>query len=212
MSKGRLIIGIIFLILLAYFSINLISILYSHHAFGASDKGNGNDKTTKSDNRPNDHPACGGDACPVNNKDQPQPKKHTTTTTSSSSDGIQGEPNVLCRRKIIHHLCEPCPVGFKDTGTKCVPVNQKQKQQHPPGGPCEARINCPPSECKKGEFINPITHKCVPKGKCVDICPPKPVHHSKAYNQGYQMGCRDGPDQENFIGTGGLAHHSKSIR
>ena len=74
MSKGRLIIGIIFLILLAYFSINLISILYSHHAFGASDKGNGNDKTTKSDNRPNDHPACGGDACPVNNKDQPQPK------------------------------------------------------------------------------------------------------------------------------------------
>jgi hypothetical protein len=46
-------------------------------------------------------------------------KKHTTTTTSSSSDGIQGEPNVLCRGKIIHHSCEPCPVGFKDTGTKC---------------------------------------------------------------------------------------------
>ena len=65
-------------------------------------------------------------------------------------------------------------------------MNQKQKQQHPPGDPCEARINCPPSECKKGEFINPITHKCMPKGKCVDICPPKPVHHSKAYNQGYQ--------------------------
>ena len=80
MSKGRLIIGIIFLILLAYFSINLISILYSHHAFGASDKGNGNDKTTKSDNRPNDLPA---------------------------------RPNVLCRGKIIHHSCEPCPVGFK---------------------------------------------------------------------------------------------------
>ena len=52
----------------------------------------------------------------------------------------------------------------------------------------------------------------MPKGKCVDIRLPKPVHHSKAYNQGYQMGYRDGPDQENFIGTGGLAHHSKSIR
>lgn len=69
----------------------------------------------------------------------------------------------------------------------------------------------PPPECKKGEFINPMTHKCVPKGTYVDSCPPKPVHHSKAYNQGYQMGCRDGPDQENFIGTGGLAHHSKQF-
>jgi hypothetical protein len=57
------------------------------------------------------------------NKDQPKPKKHTTTTTPSSSDGIQGEPNVLCRGKIIHHSCEPCPAGFKDTETKCVPLN-----------------------------------------------------------------------------------------
>jgi formate hydrogenlyase subunit 6/NADH:ubiquinone oxidoreductase subunit I len=40
-----------------------------------------------------------------------------------------------------------------------------------------------------------MTHKCVSKGTCVDICPPKPVHHSKSYQQGYRMGCSDGPIQ-----------------
>jgi len=98
---------------------------------------------TKGDLGPSDHPACGGVACPVNN-DQLQPKKDTTTTTSSS-DSIQGGPNVLCRGKIIHHSCEPCAVGFKDTGTDCVPLNQK----------------------------------------------PIPQHHSKAYQQGYQVGCTE---------------------
>jgi hypothetical protein len=133
----------------------------------------------------------------------------TTHVSGNSKPAVTKDDSHTKTTKPHEGYCKELPT------TQCMNYHHPpppHKPQHPPGGPCEARINCPPSECKKGEFINPITHKCVPKGKCVDICPPKPVHHSKAYNQGYQMGCRDGPDQENFIGTGGLAHHSKSIR
>jgi hypothetical protein len=31
------------------------------------------------------------------------------------------------------------------------------------------------------------------------------------YDLGYQMGCTDGPDQENYVGTGGLHGHSKDF-
>lgn len=31
------------------------------------------------------------------------------------------------------------------------------------------------------------------------------------YALGYQMGCTDGPDQENFVGTGGIHGHSKEF-
>jgi hypothetical protein len=36
-------------------------------------------------------------------------------------------------------------------------------------------------------------------------------HHTAAYIAGYKMGCTDGPDQENFVGSGGIAHHSKAF-
>jgi hypothetical protein len=51
------------------------------------------------------------------------------------------------------------------------------------------------------------------KNGCVPINQ-KPVqqhNHSKAYQAGYQMGYTDGPDQENFIASGGLFHHSKQF-
>jgi len=31
------------------------------------------------------------------------------------------------------------------------------------------------------------------------------------YALGYQMGCTDGPDQENYIGTGGIHGHSRDF-
>ena len=34
---------------------------------------------------------------------------------------------------------------------------------------------------------------------------------SHRYLLGYQMGCTDGPDQENYVGTGGLHGHSKEF-
>jgi hypothetical protein len=51
MSKGRIVLGIVFLVLFIYFATNLINILYRHHAFGVSEK------ETKAENGPNDHPA-----------------------------------------------------------------------------------------------------------------------------------------------------------
>ena len=69
MRIGYLILGIffaIFVIFLGWFYISH-EILHQQHAFGVSDNSNSNDKATKGDNRPNDHPACGGVACPVNN-------------------------------------------------------------------------------------------------------------------------------------------------
>jgi hypothetical protein len=38
-----------------------------------------------------------------------------------------------------------------------------------------------------------------------------PGHHTAAYIAGYKMGCTDGPDQENFVGSGGVAHHTKAF-
>ena len=38
-----------------------------------------------------------------------------------------------------------------------------------------------------------------------------PGHHTVAYIAGYKMGCTDGPDQENFIGSGGVAHHTRAF-
>ena len=35
-----------------------------------------------------------------------------------------------------------------------------------------------------------------------------PGKHSSAYIKGYKMGCTDGPDQENFVGT---SPHSKNF-
>jgi hypothetical protein len=34
---------------------------------------------------------------------------------------------------------------------------------------------------------------------------------SETYQQGYHIGCTDGPDQEKFIASGGLAHHTKAF-
>jgi hypothetical protein len=34
---------------------------------------------------------------------------------------------------------------------------------------------------------------------------------SVSYIAGYKMGCTDGPDQENFIGSGGVAHHTRAF-
>jgi hypothetical protein len=38
-----------------------------------------------------------------------------------------------------------------------------------------------------------------------------PGHHTAAYIAGYKMGCTDGQDQENFVGSGGLAHHTRAF-
>ena len=38
-----------------------------------------------------------------------------------------------------------------------------------------------------------------------------PGHHTAAYIAGYKMGCTDGPDQENFVGSGGVAHHTRAL-
>ncbi|MGA9172236.1 MAG: hypothetical protein WBZ20_19020 [Nitrososphaeraceae archaeon] len=38
-----------------------------------------------------------------------------------------------------------------------------------------------------------------------------PGHHTAAYIAGYKMGCTDGPDQENFVGSGGVTHHTRAF-
>ena len=45
---------------------------------------------------------------------------------------------------------------------------------------------------------------------CTKIMPTG--HHTAAYIAGYKMGCTDGPDQENFVGSGGVAHHTRAFR
>lgn len=98
------------------------------------------------------------------------------------------------------------PYNQPSSGDKPVKNNDKATKgdlglnNHP--GP---RFHCPP-----GATPDPSGAK-----KCVfsnnnDNNKPHNIH-SKSYQQGYQMGCTDGPDQENFIGTGGLAHHSKQF-
>jgi hypothetical protein len=72
------------------------------------------------------------------------------------------------------------------------------------------RFHCPlgatpdPSGAKKCVFSNNNDNNNNNNNKPHNI-------HSKSYQQGYQMGCNDGPDQENFIASDGLSRHSKAF-
>ena len=46
----------------------------------------------------------------------------------------------------------------------------------------------------------------VEQSYALKIMPPVPYCRIHA---GYKMGCTDGPDQENFVGSGGVAHHKE---
>lgn len=41
--------------------------------------------------------------------------------------------------------------------------------------------------------------------------PQQQQQHTIAYKKGYIMGCNDSPDQDNYVGTGGLKHHTKEF-
>ena len=80
----------------------------------------------------------------------------------------------------------------------------------------------PPLKCKSGEVLKggvcvpkrtPITSPC-PKGTHNVItlgCIKNHLTSQEAFGLGCKMGFFDGPDQENFVGTGGVKHHSKAF-
>jgi len=82
--------------------------------------------------------------------------------------------------------------------------------------------NPPPVKCKSGEVLKggvcvlkptPTTSPC-PKGthNVVTLgCVKNHLTSQEAFGLGCKMGFSDGPDQENFVGTGGIKHHSKAF-
>ena len=80
----------------------------------------------------------------------------------------------------------------------------------------------PPVKCKSGEVLKGGV--CVPKPTPTTSPCPKGTHNvvtlgcvknhltsQEAFGLGCKMGFFDGPDQENFVGTGGIKHHSKAF-
>ena len=80
----------------------------------------------------------------------------------------------------------------------------------------------PPLKCKSGEVLKGGV--CVPKPTSITSPCPKGTHNvitlgciknhltsQEAFGLGCKMGFSDGPDQENFVGTGGIKHHSKAF-
>jgi hypothetical protein len=80
----------------------------------------------------------------------------------------------------------------------------------------------PPLKCKSGEVLKGGV--CVPKPTSIISPCPKGTHNvitlgciknhltsQEAFGLGCKMGFFDGPDQENFVGTGGVKHHSKAF-
>jgi hypothetical protein len=80
----------------------------------------------------------------------------------------------------------------------------------------------PPLKCKSGEVLKGGV--CVPKRTTITSPCPKGTHNvitlgciknhltsQEAFGLGCKMGFFDGPDQENFVGTGGVKHHSKAF-
>lgn len=80
----------------------------------------------------------------------------------------------------------------------------------------------PPVKCKSGEVLKGGV--CVPKPTPTTSPCPKGTHNvvtlgcvknqltsQEAFGLGCKMGFFDGPDQENYVGTGGIKHHSKAF-
>ena len=80
----------------------------------------------------------------------------------------------------------------------------------------------PPVKCKSGEVLKGGV--CVPKPTPTTSPCPKGTHNvvtlgcvknhltsQEAFGLGCKMGFFDGQDQENFVGTGGIKHHSKAF-
>jgi hypothetical protein len=80
----------------------------------------------------------------------------------------------------------------------------------------------PPIKCKSGEVLKGGV--CVPKPTPTTSPCPKGTHNvvtlgcvknhltsQEAFGLGCKMGFSDGPDQENYVGTGGIKHHSKAF-
>jgi hypothetical protein len=80
----------------------------------------------------------------------------------------------------------------------------------------------PPVKCKSGEVLKGGV--CVPKPTPTTSPCPKGTHNvvtlgcvknhltsQEAFGLGCKMGFSDGPDQENYVGTGGIKHHSKAF-
>ncbi|MGA9171721.1 MAG: hypothetical protein WBZ20_16405, partial [Nitrososphaeraceae archaeon] len=80
----------------------------------------------------------------------------------------------------------------------------------------------PPVKCKSGEVLKGGV--CVPKPTPTTSPCPKGTHNvvtlgcvknhltsQEEFGLGCKMGFSDGPDQENYVGTGGIKHHSKAF-
>ena len=176
---------------------------------GGDDKNNNdNSNQGSNDNNNNNDKTSGGDTTKTEDTtkslDNPKPKGTTTDTTATPETGITPATetpkptlSTTTRLQCGTATMDPCPrnifpvvhclVGFINTDDKCIHQNTTI--------PVTGDPNNPNTHCHSG------THFVLTLG-----CVKDHLTRDEAYKLGCKLGTTDGPDQENFVGTGPHSH------